>query len=903
MPETRPSEYQNRDPLNNLATRSVPVRIVLLEDSDSDVELIRRELARSDINFQLRTATTRAQFETAMRSCPDVVLSDYRLPELSGEDALDICKTLCPGTPFILLSGHLKEEFVIRALQQGADDFIVKDRLARLGPAVQKAIADRAERKRLSETESALAGTEERFQTLFSAAPIGLAVLGRNGEFQQVNSALERLFGFAARGWVGKRLFELMSTEARDRFELLVQHLSNTGNREFHLEEQFINKDGGKLWVQISVSRLPSDINDSSLILTFTDVTREKQATRFEALLGKLDRSLSAANNFQQAGAAILETVTELIHCSGAWLFFATKGRNPQKVTGLMKNNSQVAASDLSINAQDWNQIQAALTNLDGTGTSVLGRFLPTGEGNSLLWAPVQVGSEVKGFLAVRGVPSEDEPQKVYDLARIAAECSEALVRIEVTEELKESENRYRTVCESVPIGIFEADLSGNWTYTNARLRQIVQEEGTTFAGQSWFSRIHSLDRCPVEESWQKAVQAGSPWRCECRLLNREGEVRWVRAFATSRTHRDEPLGRFIGAVEDITERRKAESVLHELANIVNNASDSIIGLSPDGVITNWNRGAERTYGYTAEEVASKPVSILIPPERTAEHPLVLLRDENEIQDFETVGVRKDGKRINVSLTVSAVRDSKGELIGASAITRDITERKRLEQEVLDAVTNEQRRIGHDMHDGLGQFLTGLAFRAKMLADSLQEKQLEETIEAAQLVDLLNSATSQTRALARGLDPIAVEAQEIASALTQLADQTELLMRVKCKTILPAERVNIFAFASLHLYRIAQESITNAVKHGNAKSIEIKLESNSEGVVLEVKDNGCGFNPDKVRASGIGLRILQYRARSIGGVLTLTSAPGRGATVRCFVPSNQLLRDPNQSIVTNGLST
>lgn len=903
MADERWREQRTPDAISTLISRSLPVRIVLLEDSDDDVEIIRKELARSDINFQLRAVSSRSDFEAALGSQPDIVLSDYWLPELSGEQALAICKARCPEARFILLSGHLKEDFVIRALKQGADDFVVKSRLSRLGPAVHKALSEMAEKKRLNEVENKLAGTEEQFRTLFSAAPIGLAVLSSQGEIRQINSALGRMLRFENAEWSGKSIYEFMAPQAQDKLKSLVQDLIDSTSLDFHCEEQFITQDDRKVWAQISVSKVPAGREGNYLILTLTDVTREKQKARFEALLAKLDRALSAAHDLEKAKRSILETITEAIPCNGAWVFFAMCEGTPENILGQEGRPPNCWQSTIPLESETWKNIKVALANPGTEQSAVLGRLLPQHNTGSLLWVPLLVNNEIRGFLAARSDASEDQPQRLHDLTRIANECSEALLRIQVTEELKESENRYRTVCEAVPIGIFEADLEGKWTYTNVRLRQVLLRESEGCLGKAWFTHIFPEDAAEVVNSWDHSVEAGTPWRTECRLVTRQGDIRWVRVFATPRSHLDEPLGRFIGTVEDVTERRRAESASLALANIVNNASDAIIGLSPQGIIVSWNRGAERTYGYSAEEAINQPISILIPPERKSEHPLTLLNDENEIQDFETVRVRKDGKRINVSLTVSAVRDARGMLVGASAITRDITERKRIEQEVLDAVTNEQRRIGHDLHDGLGQFLTGLAFRAKMLADSLQEKKLEEFSDAAQLVDLLNSATSQTRALARGLDPIAVEAQEIAFALTQLAEQAELLMRVKCKTVLPQKRVNIFAFASLHLYRIAQESITNAVKHGNAKQIEIKLESSDEGVVLEVKDNGKGFNTEQIRASGIGLRILQYRARSIGGVLTINSIPGKGTSVRCFVPANQLLQEPKEFSIPHGVTT
>ncbi len=140
-----------------------------------------------------------------------------------------------------------------------------------------------------------------------------------------------------------------------------------------------------------------------------------------------------------------------------------------------------------------------------------------------------------------------------------------------------------------------------------------------------------------------------------------------------------------LAILRDITERKRAEEACARLAAIVEFSDDAIIGKTLEGTITDWNRGAQKIYGYSTQEVIGKPINILVPPDRPNEIPKILerLRRGEAIDHYETVGVTKDGRRVNISLSISPIRDSSGNIVGASTIARDITERKRAEERLL----------------------------------------------------------------------------------------------------------------------------------------------------------------------------------------------------------------------------
>jgi two-component system CheB/CheR fusion protein len=214
-------------------------------------------------------------------------------------------------------------------------------------------------------------------------------------------------------------------------------------------------------------------------------------------------------------------------------------------------------------------------------------------------------------------------------------------------------------------------------------------------------------------------------------------------------------------------------------------------------------------------------------------------------------------------------------------IARDITERKRLEKEIIEISNREQRRIGHDLHDGVCQQLAGIAYRADILADQLHERGANESVEAEKIGVLINEAVTHTRGVARGLFPVRLEENGLVSALEELAANTVNLFKVRCtfsggENLPPLENS-----AALHLYYIAQEAVQNAVKHGNASNVAITLARAEGRGVLTVRDDGAGFQLPGGSRTGMGIRIMRYRARVIGATLDLKSQPGHGTQVTC----------------------
>lgn len=223
----------------------------------------------------------------------------------------------------------------------------------------------------------------------------------------------------------------------------------------------------------------------------------------------------------------------------------------------------------------------------------------------------------------------------------------------------------------------------------------------------------------------------------------------------------------------------------------------------------------------------------------------------------------------------------------AVAAVRDVTDRETIEKELVESSHRAQSRIGQDIHDGLGQHLTGITFLSRALENKLAAKGLAEAADAAEISKLVIEALAQTRNLARGLCPVEIESAKLCQSLRELATAAEHMYHIACTVECDSNLAVNNPNASTHLFRLAQEAINNAVKHGKAQRVSVLLGTLGDKAVLRVIDDGAGFPVNDTRRNGLGLRIMTYRAQKVGGILEIQPGQHGGTVVSCtFNPHN-----------------
>jgi PAS domain S-box-containing protein len=339
---------------------------------------------------------------------------------------------------------------------------------------------------------------------------------------------------------------------------------------------------------------------------------------------------------------------------------------------------------------------------------------------------------------------------------------------------------------------------------------------------------------------------------------------------------------------------RLAEAALSDsearIRAILHTAVEGIATIDERGIIESVNPAIERMFGYDAEELIGRNVSILMPSPYREQH-------DGYLQNYlrtgkakiigigrEVVGQRRDGSVFPMDLSVGEMRLANRRMF--TGIIRDITERKRLEREILEISGMEQRRIGQDLHDGVCQHLAGIELMSQVLEERLRKKSKADGEQAAKISRHVREAIAQTKSLARGLAPVDLESNSLSAALQELAGIVQRLFDVSCVFEGPEKFTVRDQDTATHLYRIAQEAANNAIKHGKAKKIVIQLRRSENGAgSLIVSDNGGGLKPTP-KKSGMGLRIMNFRARMIGATLSIAPKNGGGIRVTCNFPNH-----------------
>jgi len=320
-------------------------------------------------------------------------------------------------------------------------------------------------------------------------------------------------------------------------------------------------------------------------------------------------------------------------------------------------------------------------------------------------------------------------------------------------------------------------------------------------------------------------------------------------------------------------------------------AVDGIITISEKGDIESFNPAAERIFGYKEQQVLGKNVHILMPSPHRERHTEYI---NNYIKTGkaniigtgrEVMGLRADGSSVPLDLAVNEVKTgNRRTFIG---ILRDITERKRLEKAIVDASEMERQQIGQDLHDTVGQQLAGLTMMTRALEQKIGQSLQEEAWELARDVQMVSKlaldALSQVKIISQGLYPVELERHGLGQALEHLAEQQSEIFKRPCEYKGIRQTPPLGRTVAVHLYRIAQEAMSNAIKHSQASRIIISLSREQGGLRLSVTDNGMGI-PSKLKStSGLGLAIMKYRANMIGSQLEITTSPQKGTQISCFL--------------------
>jgi PAS domain S-box-containing protein len=419
------------------------------------------------------------------------------------------------------------------------------------------------------------------------------------------------------------------------------------------------------------------------------------------------------------------------------------------------------------------------------------------------------------------------------------------------------------------------------------------QTTGQLAAGnlQEFLQRVSEEDRDRVTAVIRDGLQSGRIVRVEVRAAGSDDPPRWF-SMAARRFLDDKgaPVG-LVGVTRDITARKDAYRKVAEgeewLRSILESEPECVKVVDGAGRLRLMNpAGLAMIEADDAETVLGRSVFGLIVPEYRAAFKSLherVMGGETGVLAYEILGFK--GGRRPVESRAVPLRDEEGSVIAVLSVTRDVSELRMLSREIIEASNREQERFSHDLHDGLGQELTGIALLLKGLQSRLARPTAELGRELADILDLVNAAVQSTRLLAHGLSPVAIERGGLAVALRELVARVRTTSGLRMSFTSRGWRDDLLDMTTrLHLYRIAQESLNNVLRHADARQATVTLAMSRAAATLRIADDGKGVDAQATSASGLGLKIMGYRAQMIGARLGVVPRDDGGTVVTVVCP-------------------
>lgn len=715
--------------------------------------------------------------------------------------------------------------------------------------------------------EDALRESEVQFRAIFEQVAVGMAVVdSHTGRFLKVN---QRLCDIArmTRDQMLEATFKDISHPDDLGDDLKQMKRLKAGKlNAFTMEMRYLHANGETTWVSRTVSPMWAPGQSPSCHVTIVeDITARKQA---EETVTRTADLLARTGEMAKVGGWELDLIENRL----SW--------SPE--TCRIFEIREAVAPDLAAAIEFYapesrSQIQAAVDGAIEKGIpydlelpviTAKGRRLWTRSQGSAVWKGGQVTKLIGTFQDIT-------ERKVAELA------------------LRESEARFRAIFEQASVGVALMDTTtGRFIDANKRCCEIVGLSREELTPTTFMELTHPDDLSMALENMAKLKEGRiRSYSMEKRNVLPCGEIKWINLSVAAMWEKGEVPTRHVAVIEDINDRKNAEAkYLRELEfnrTLVDHTSVIIVVLDRQGRMEYVNEATVNFLGFSRDELLGRTpweVGIMNSEEqvRTVERLQVLIKGGSN-PPRETILTDKAGVGHFFSLSSLSTKAPDGTIDRIIVTGTDLTERNRLQREILKVSEQEQARIGHNLHDGVGQTMTGVASLMLALENELEG---EAKASATRICELVQQAVREIRGMSHSMSPAAVKNRGLGGVLQLLADMISTNHRIACTFSSDPDIQVADSEKETHIYRIAQEAANNALRHGAPTKISISLSRRGDKeCVLMVEDNGKGISTvDAAKSDGIGLQVMDYRANLIGGTLKVISKKRRGVRVICYFP-------------------
>ena len=780
---------------------------------------------------------------------------------------------------------------------------------------------------------------ETTYRAMFDNAIEGMFQTTPEGRYTAANKALARMYGYKSPEDFLEGLSDIGQVLCADpaQREALFEAL-NTKDAVSNYEIKVVRPDGRTLWLQTNVRAVrDAERNLMHLEGTVEDITLRHWAEQRRRLQEETARVLTDAASVVEARPKILESICEildwkmgavwdvdgaegLLHCVEIWHTPDFDMADFQGANSGTRSEPGRDLADAVVQSGEPKWIPNLASDAFFAKTQIA---VKSGTG-SAFGVPISVGGEVRHVFEFFSPEVEShDPELLQTISVIGSQLGHMIERKNGEEALRKSEMRKAAIFDSALDCIVSFDAAGRIGAFNPAAERAFGYSAAEVLGREAVAMMVPEPMCDLlrralarsESSPELNLRSGR--RFEMLAMRRDGAVFPVEVSVSRIVIDGAPL--FTAYLHDITARKKALHATAELAAVVENSNDAIVVCTLDGVVSRWNIGAERIYGYTAAEAVGQPLQMIFPPDRSDEFPQMLraVKRGKSLANYETMRLRKDGRKISVSLTDSPIRAEGGKITGVSSIARDITERKRLEEDLLqsqkmDAVGRLAGGIAHDFNN----ILTAIVGYTDLLLSQTSEHQTphKHLTQIRKAADFAAALTGQLLAFSRRqpLNPRVFGLNDTVRGLQKML-QRVIGEDIKVATDLHAKVGRIKADPS-QIEQVLLNLCVNsrdAMPRGGTITItteDLNYTLNGDESVnnmpagqyvkLTIADTGAGIPPEVVKhvfepffttkekghGTGLGLATCYGVVKQSGGYISLKSNLGEGTTFSIFLP-------------------
>ncbi len=812
------------------------LKILMVEDFPADAEFNIREIKKGGLNFVYTIVENKEEYIKALHEFkPDIILSDYSLPQFDGMKALALKHDLVPMTPFILVTGSLNEETAVGEMKAGADDYIIKENITRLVPAIKSAIEKKANLREKEAALKALKESEERYRLILENSIDAILLTTPDGRTLSANRAACEMFGMSEQEIISLGRAGLVDLTDPNLSKLLEER-TNTGRAKGELT--FIRKDKSKFTAEISASVFLDSNGEFRTSMIIRDISDRKLAER---AIRKSELELRSVWENSPSGMRISDENGILFKVNASFC----------KIFGKTKNELEGKPISVIYSTEDSEYIQQQY-QIKFKNKTIKTNF----EQELVIWNGKKIWVHVaNSFLEI-------ENEKLL-LLGVFTDITERKL---AERALLDSEERFRSIYENATIGIYRTNPEGEIEMANPALIKMLgydsfediancnlnsEGSGIGYLRSEFQSGIHrnGMEK-GVESAWHK----------------KDGTIIYVRESARIVYDGEDNPVYYDGIVEDITERKNAEKEIRLLAHSIASINECVSITDIHDKIIFVNDAFLSTYGYSKEELVGKNISVLRPPAVTLEiGDSILYETIDSGWKGEVINRKKDGTIFPVFLSTSVIKDNDGNAIALIGVATDITELKRSREELIEAKEKAEKsdqlkseflaQMSHEIRSPLNVVMSmaGLIKEDFPVELSSEFQQYFKGIETAgkriiRTIDLiLNAAEMQVgtyEPLFRQIDLLEDVIKDIQREYKPVASEKGLDLLIECNVKSPFINGDQYS-----VHQIFTNLVDNAIKYTKEGKVRLIVDLAEENSIrVSVEDTGIGISPEFMKS-------------------------------------------------------